>query len=97
MGMTGKGTVYRGHEGIREFFGDVVEALSVFDAEYSEIRELGDRGSSLSAAFERVARRAGPSSNRLLAPWSILRPARRFVFWTFLDDKEALEAAGLVE
>jgi hypothetical protein len=43
MAMGGKQTVYRGHEGVREWLRDLYETLSEFHAEYPEIRDLGDR------------------------------------------------------
>jgi uncharacterized protein len=96
MGMTGKGTVYRGHEGIREFFGDVVEALSVFDAEYPEIRELGDR----IVALGRLRTRGTASGAELESPIGSvvdLKNGKAIRVRTFLDHAEALEAAGLRE
>jgi ketosteroid isomerase-like protein len=42
MAMGGKQTMYRGHEGVREWLRDLYETLSEFQADYPEIRDLGD-------------------------------------------------------
>jgi ketosteroid isomerase-like protein len=39
----GEATVYLGHAGVREMLRDLWEAFAVLDAEYPEIRDLGDR------------------------------------------------------
>src|SRR5688572_3853794 len=41
--LGGELTVYRGHEGYRELLRDLDEAFAEVDAEFSEIRDLGDR------------------------------------------------------
>ena len=38
MAIGGKQTVYRGHEGVREWLRDLYETLSEFQAEYPEIQ-----------------------------------------------------------
>jgi ketosteroid isomerase-like protein len=43
MAMGGDRTVYRGHEGVREWLRDLYETLSEFHADYQEILDLGDR------------------------------------------------------
>src|SRR5215203_5438160 len=42
MAMGGRQTVYRGHEGVREWLRDLYAILSAFHADYPEIRDLGD-------------------------------------------------------
>ena len=96
MGMTGKGTVYRGLEGIREFFGDVDEALSVFDLEYSEIRELGDRIVALGRLRTRGTA-SGAELESLYGSVVDLKNGKVIRVRTFLDHTDALEAAGLEE
>jgi hypothetical protein len=39
----GEVTVYRGHDGYRDLIRDLDEAFAEWDAEFSEIRDLGDR------------------------------------------------------
>jgi len=41
--LGGKATVYRGHEGVREFLRDLDEAFSEGHIAIREIRDLGDR------------------------------------------------------
>src|SRR6476661_5628966 len=41
--LTQGGTVYRGHEGVREMLREIAEVLDEMTAEYSEIHEVGDR------------------------------------------------------
>ena len=43
IAMGGTQVVYLGHEGVREWLRDLYETLSEFQAEYPEIRDLGDR------------------------------------------------------
>jgi ketosteroid isomerase-like protein len=43
MSLEGEAALYRGHEGIRTFFGDLNELFDRVHAEYPEIRDLGDR------------------------------------------------------
>ena len=43
MSLEGEAAVYRGHEGIREFFRDLDELFDKLHAEYPEIRDHGDQ------------------------------------------------------
>ena len=61
MAMGGERTVYRGHAGVREWLRDLYETLSEFQAEYPEVRDLGDR-TVASVTFEAVGGGAGPKS-----------------------------------
>ena len=96
IGMAGKGTVHRGHEGIRDFFGDLEGTLSLFQAEYSEIRDLGDQ----IVALGRIRTRGAASGAEFESPLASvvdLRNGKALRVRTFLDHQEALEAAGLEE
>ena len=64
MAMGGKQTVYRGHEGVREWLRDLYETLSEFQAEYPEIRDLGDR----TVAIGRVRARGKASEAEIESP-----------------------------
>ena len=59
----GKARVYRGHEEVREMVGDVYDAWTEINTEYSEIRDLGDRIVA-SVASAPVAGEAEPTSSR---------------------------------
>jgi ketosteroid isomerase-like protein len=94
MAMGGKQTVYRGHEGVREWLRDLYETLSEFQAEYPEIRDLGDR----TVAIGHVRARGMASEAVIEAPHGAVgefKNGRGIRIRTYLDPKEALEAAGL--
>ncbi len=88
--------VYRGAEGIRELFGDMSETIPDAFFEVSEIRDLGDRLLS----FGRLRAHGMESGAPTEVPFAQLvdfRDNKATVLRTFLDPKEALEAAGLRE
>jgi ketosteroid isomerase-like protein len=96
MAMGGKRTVYRGHEGVREWLQDLYETLSEFQADYPEIRDLGDRV----IGFGQVRGRGRGSGAEIKSPHgTVVEFKNRKGIWirTYLDPKEALEAAGLPE
>src|SRR3954470_16794410 len=43
IAVGGQQAMYRGHDGVREWLGDLYATLSEFQLEYSEIRDLGER------------------------------------------------------
>ena len=88
--------VYRGAEGIRELFADMEETIPDAFFEVFEIRDLGDRLLS----FGRLRAHGSESGAPTEVPFSQLihfRDGKATVLRTFLDPKEALEAAGLEE
>ena len=96
MAIGGKHTVYRGHEGVREWLRDLYETLSEFQAEYPEIRDLGDR----TVAIGRVRARGTASEAEIESPHATVvefKNGKGIRIRTYLDPKEALEAAGLSE
>ena len=96
MGMGGKRTVYRGHEGIREFLRDLSETLSDLQAEYSEVRDLGDR----TVAIGHIRTRGTASGAETESPIGSVvdyKDGKGIRVHTFLDHDGALEAAGLRE
>jgi ketosteroid isomerase-like protein len=91
-----EGTVYRGHEGIRQFIRDVDEVLPQTQVEVMEIRDLGER----LVASGRVHARGRASGVEVESPigWIIDFSGGRVIrMRDYLDPKEALEAAGLSE
>jgi ketosteroid isomerase-like protein len=89
-------TVYRGHEGIRQFIRDVDEVLPQIQVESLEIRDLGER----LAASGRLHARGRASGAEVESPifWVIeFREGGVIRMRDYLDPKEALEAAGLSE
>ena len=96
IGMGGKETVYRGHEGIREWLRDLFETLSEFEAEYPEVRDLGERV----LALGHLRARGAGSGAEIESPLGVVadfRNGRGLRARTYLDHREALEAAGLRE
>jgi hypothetical protein len=92
--LGGEATVFRGHIGIRELFRDLYEALGVSQAEYWEIRDLGDRIVALGHWITRGEReRRDHHASRLRSrpqEWQLIRVR------TYLDRQQALEV-GLRE
>ena len=96
MGMGGKQTVYRGHEGVREWLRDLYETLSEFHADYPDIRDLGDQ----TVAIGRIRARGTASKAELESPHGTVvdfKNGKGIRIRTYLDPQEALEAAGLLE
>jgi ketosteroid isomerase-like protein len=95
LAMFGReGTVYRGHEGIRQFIRDVDEVLPGIQVEPLEFRDLGER----IVATGRLHARGRASGAEVESPigWLVeFRDGRVIRMTDFLDPKEALEAAGL--
>ncbi len=88
--------VYRGAEGIREVFADMEETIPGAVLQVGEIRDLGDRLLS----FGRLRAHGIESGAPTEVPFNQLihfRDGKATVLRTFLDPKEALEAAGLSE
>jgi ketosteroid isomerase-like protein len=96
MAMGGTQTVYRGHEGVREWLRDLYETLSEFQAEYPEIRDLGDR----TVAIGRIRARGAASEAQIESPHGTVtdfKDGKAIRVRTYLDPNEALKAAGLSE
>ena len=94
VAMIGETSVYRGHEGVRQFFRDLDDAFSEFQLEISEIRDLGDR----TVSFGHLHGRGKASRAEVESPVAYLHEfkngkAKRID--DFFDPEEALEAAGL--
>jgi ketosteroid isomerase-like protein len=88
--------VYRGYEGVRQWVRDIDEALANIRLELPEIHDLGDR----LVAIGRLSARGQASGAETESPFGCVvewknGKATRVV--SFLDRKEALEAAGLRE
>jgi uncharacterized protein len=97
LAMFGReGTVYRGHEGIRQFLRDVDEVLPGIKVEPLEFRDLGERV----VATGRLHARGRASGAEVESPigWLVeFRDGRVIRMTDFLDPNKALEAAGLSE
>jgi ketosteroid isomerase-like protein len=96
MSLEGEAAVYRRHEGIREFFRDLDGLFDKLHAEYPEIRDLGDRV----VAIGRISTRgkgSGAETESQIGTVVDLKNGKAVRVRTYLDPKEALEAAGLRE
>lgn len=94
--LAGKAAVYRGHEGVHELFGDRDEAFAESDMEFSEIRDLGDR----IVAIGRLRSRGKASGAEIDSPLAFVadfKNSKATRVQSYLDPKEAFEAAGLRE
>ena len=88
--------MYRGHEGVRDAFRDFFGAFVEIRVEVSEIRDLGDR----IVAIGHLRTRGKESGVQTESPWGGMaeyKHGKAVRVWTYLDPKEALEAAGLRE
>jgi ketosteroid isomerase-like protein len=94
--MGGKTTVFRGHEGIRQLFRDLDEVLDEWHADYREIRDLGDRIVAIGRVRIR-GRGSGAETESPIGTVCDVRADKAFRIRTYLDPKDALEAAGLSE
>jgi ketosteroid isomerase-like protein len=96
IAMGGDRTVYRGHEGVRDWLRDLYETLSEFHADYPDIRDLGDRVVAIGV----VRGRGSASEAEIESPHGTVaefKDAKGIRVRTYLDPKEALEAAGVQE
>ena len=96
MSLEGEAAVYRGHEGIRTFFGDLDELFDRVHAEYSEIRDLGDRVVGIGRIRMR-GRGSGAETESPIVTVIDLKNGKATQIRIYLDPSEALEAAGLEE
>jgi ketosteroid isomerase-like protein len=92
--LGGEATVFRGHIGIRELFRDLYEAFGVSQAEYWEIRDLGDRIVALGHWITR-GEGSGAETATPLGLVADFRNGKLIRVRTYLDRQQALEAAGL--
>ena len=95
--LGGGATVFRGHEGVREYLRDLDEAFAEFQiAEISEIRDLGERVLAVGQLRGR-GRDSGAEVESPVAYVVEFKNGRIIRMDDFFDPKEALEAAGLRE
>jgi hypothetical protein len=86
--------MYRGHDTVRELFRDLYESFAQLEADYSDIRDLGERVLGLGHLRMRGKESGAETESPVgaLTEWSNGRTIRVL---TYLDQTEALEAAGL--
>ena len=94
VGMGGGPAHYAGADGIREFFRDVAESWECFRFEATDLRDLGD----FVFVLADVSGRGRVSGVEVDDRWGWiveLREGKAANVRGFLDQREALEAAGL--
>ena len=89
-------TVYRGHEGIRQFVREVDEVLPQLQVEVLEVRDLGER--IIASGRLRARGRASGAETESPVSWLVeFKDGRVIRMSDYLDFTDALEAAGLSE
>jgi ketosteroid isomerase-like protein len=85
---------YRGHAGVRAFISDNAETFDVFEADYAELRDLGDRVLALGTIH---VRGKGSGVELDFPTGGIVQfDGGKMISWRdFGDHGRALEAAGL--
>ena len=95
-GLGGDESVYRGHEGVREGFRDLFETMGEIHLDYPEIQDLGDRV----VGIGRIRARGTESGVETESPHAtvvVYQNGMAVRVRSYLDPREALEAAGLRE
>src|SRR5215203_3256075 len=87
---------YRGHEGLRKFFADNNENFEVFEADFREVRDLGDRILVIGVIHIR-GRGSGVQGDLPIAGIFTFRNGKLTRWEDFGDRALALQAAGLRE
>jgi ketosteroid isomerase-like protein len=93
MGLEG-GHPYRGHDGIRSWYGSLLDVYPDFGSEIEEVRELGD---VTVARMRQYGRGRGSDAPIEETTWQVVHARNgRIVRWCFVrTEAEAFEAAGL--
>jgi ketosteroid isomerase-like protein len=88
--------VYRGYEGMRQFFAENAENFDLYQVSYQEVRDFGDR----LIAFGTVRARGKASGVEVTTPTSLVatfRDGKMLRAEDFAERSEALKAVGLEE
>jgi ketosteroid isomerase-like protein len=92
--LGGEMTVYRGHDGIREMLRDLDEVFAERHVEFSEIRQAGANVVATGRLRTRGKGSGAPSESPF--GWvAEFRDGKSMRIRTYLDPRQALEAAGL--
>jgi ketosteroid isomerase-like protein len=94
--LGGDTAVYRGRHGVREFLQDLDETFAQIRIEIAEARDLGDRALFL-GRFHGRGKESGAETRSPIAYLVDFRNGRVTRVVSYLDHREALEAAGLRE
>jgi ketosteroid isomerase-like protein len=94
--LGGEATVYRGHEGVREFLRDLDEAFAELQIVIADTRDLGDQVVAIGHAHGR-GRESGAETETPIGYLVDFRNGKVTRVLSYLDPTEALKAAGLSE
>lgn len=92
--VAGAKSVYHGHDGVREWIGDVDDSFERTVSEFSEVRDLGDRIIAF-GHLRATGKESGAPVESPIFYVADFREGKAFRVWTYLDRDQALEAAGL--
>jgi ketosteroid isomerase-like protein len=87
---------YHGHEGLRRFLADNAENFEVFEPDFTEVRDLGDRVLAF-GRFRIRARGSGVDTDFPVAGIATYSDGKLVRWEDFRERRLALEAAGLSE
>jgi ketosteroid isomerase-like protein len=87
--------VYHGHDGVREYFRDMDDAFAEVELDYTEVRDLGDRVLATGSFRTRGRHSGAVIESPVAALVDVDDDSKATRVLTYLDLKEALEAAGL--
>jgi len=91
--LSGRATVYRGHDGLRQLMIDIDDTLAEIDVEFPEVRDLGDQVLGVGRIRTR-GKASGVVTEAPLGYVADYRDGKVTRVRTYLDPREALEAAG---
>jgi ketosteroid isomerase-like protein len=96
VALGGEATVYRGHAGIPDGIRDLHDSFAELRIEISEIQQVGD----LAVGIGRIRTRGKESGVESWSPFAAVmefKNGKATQIRSYLDPREALEAAGLRE
>jgi ketosteroid isomerase-like protein len=96
VALGGEATVYRGHAGVPDAIRDLHDSFAELQIEISEIQQVGDRV----VGIGRIRTRGKESGVEAWSPFGAvmeLKNGKATQIRSYLDPREALEAAGLRE
>jgi ketosteroid isomerase-like protein len=94
--LGGEAMVYRGEEGMRDWFRDMDETFAELQVEFSEVKDLGDRIVATGRIRTR-GKQSGAEVESSLGYLAHYKNGKATEVRTYLDPAEALKAAGLSE
>jgi ketosteroid isomerase-like protein len=87
---------YSGHEGLRRLFADLTETAEMAEADYHDVRDLGDRVLAL-GTYHSIGKGSGIETEFSLAMVATFRDGLCTHLKDYGDKDQALEAVGLDE